>query len=147
MLAEPTIGDPLRLRYRDVLDGPYAEQAILELFDAMVAEVHDSALRDEEAWGEGMRNYPGWNWRSDFLTHEEEVAYARDWIRSRWSFVRGVYLEGGTAGRHDPRGRGHVSGRPLPSPHAPAGRRGTAASPSLRAGMLRLHPLGTVIRE
>ncbi|MBI2894316.1 MAG: CotH kinase family protein [Deltaproteobacteria bacterium] len=90
-LDEPTIGDPLRERYARVLDGPFALGEVTDLFDGMAAEVRDAALRDEERWAGEMRAYPGWSWREDFTTHEEEVEYVRDWLTGRWTFVQGIY--------------------------------------------------------
>ncbi len=91
LLALPEFGDPLRARYGDTLRGPYEQGALLALFDEMIDEIHPSALRDEAKWGEQYRTYDGWNWRDDFVGHEEEAAYTREWIEARWEFLEGIY--------------------------------------------------------
>jgi spore coat protein H len=90
-LAAPTIGDPLRERYSEALQGVYAVEEILALVDEMIVEVDAGARRDERMWSEQYRNYGGWNWRDDFLTYDEEVAYLKKWIEDRWAFVDGIY--------------------------------------------------------
>ena len=90
-LAEPSIGDPLRARYGEVLAGVYASAEVLALYDAMIAEIDPSARRDEGLWGQQYIDYGGWNWRDDFLTYENEVLYMRQWIADRWAFVDGIY--------------------------------------------------------
>ncbi len=90
-LAEPTLGNPLRARYGQVLAGAYAIDDILALYDAMIAEIDASARRDEGLWGQQYKDYGGWNWRKDFLTYEEEVLYMRQWMKDRWAFVDAIY--------------------------------------------------------
>lgn len=90
-LKLPTIGDPLRARYGEVLGGLYKVDDVLALTDAMIAETAESARRDEVRWVDQYRNYGGWNWRKDFTTYEQEVVYLRQWIKDRWAFVDGVY--------------------------------------------------------
>ncbi len=90
-LELPSIGDPLRARYGDVLKDIYAVGDVLALTDAMLAETAASARRDEGRWSDEYRNYNGWNWRNDFTTYEEEVDYLRQWIADRWAFVDAIY--------------------------------------------------------
>lgn len=90
-LAAPAIADPLRARYGEALHGAYALEDILARVDAMSEEIEPSALRDEGRWGLEYRNYDGWSWRTDFLTHEQEVEYLRQWIVDRWTYVDGIY--------------------------------------------------------
>ena len=90
-LAEPTLGNPLRARYGQVLAGAYAIDDILALYDAMIAEIDASARRDEGLWGQQYKSYGGWNWRKDFLTYEQEVLYMRQWMKDRWAFVDAIY--------------------------------------------------------
>lgn len=91
LLSEPTFGEPLRARYGEALQGVYAVEEILALVEEMIVEVDAGARRDERMWSEQYRNYGGWNWRDDFLTYDEEVAYLTQWIEDRWSFVDGLY--------------------------------------------------------
>lgn len=86
-LAEPTLAGPLRDRYRAALAGPLAAEELVGLVDAYAAEIRASALRDQRRWGEAYRDYPMWSDRTDFLTFEEEVAYVREWILTRWGVI------------------------------------------------------------
>ena len=87
----PGIGDPLRARYGEALQGIYDVDAVLERVDAMLDETADSALRDEGRWATQYQTYGGWNWRNDFTTYDEEVEYLRQWIIDRWAFVDAIY--------------------------------------------------------
>ena len=91
ILAAPTLGDPLRARYGEVLGDVYALDAILARLDAMLAETAPSARRDQGRWGEQYKSYAGWNWRADFLDYDAEAAYLRQWIVDRWTFVAALY--------------------------------------------------------
>lgn len=90
-LADPAMGDPLRARYAASLADIYAADRILDRVDEMALEVQDSAHRDEELWAAQYQTYGGWNWRTDFLDHDAEMAYLRQWIADRWAFVAAVY--------------------------------------------------------
>lgn len=87
MLADAAIGPAMRADLADALVGPVALPDVLALLDAMAAEVHASALRDEARWGAAVRGYGGWSFRDDFLDHDAEVAYVRAWIEARWAFA------------------------------------------------------------
>lgn len=91
MLDEPTIGPELRARYMDTLDQQYEFDALFATIDEWVAENHDSALRDQQQWGQAYTQYGGWNWRSDFLDHEGELQYMRDWLLDRWDYLYSLY--------------------------------------------------------
>ncbi len=90
-LSEPSIGDPLRARYGTVFDHQYELDEVLSLYDQMIAEIGASALRDEGRWATEYQSYGGWSWRSDFLTHKQEVDYTRQWIIDRWTWVNSLY--------------------------------------------------------
>ncbi|MCB9569951.1 MAG: CotH kinase family protein [Myxococcales bacterium] len=90
-LALPTIGTPLRARYGAVLQDTYEVEWILNRVDQLIAEIDPSAHRDEGRWGALYKTYPGWKWRVDFTTYEEEVVYLKQWISDRWAFVDGLY--------------------------------------------------------
>ncbi|HEY0134135.1 MAG TPA: CotH kinase family protein, partial [Nannocystis sp.] len=79
-LELPAIGDPLRARYGEALQGVYQIDAVLERLDGMLDETADSALRDEGRWATQYQTYGGWNWRDDFTNYDEEVEYLRQWI-------------------------------------------------------------------
>ena len=89
--ALPSIDGPLRARYGEALGGVYAADEILARVDAMLAETEPSARRDAGKWDPLYQTYGGWNWRSDFLDYDGEVAYLRQWIEDRWAFVDALY--------------------------------------------------------
>lgn len=89
--AEPTIGNPLRARYDQVLHDQYDAQKILGIIDEYIARIDASALRDEVKWQKAYRSYGGWSSRTDFTTYPEEVAYVKAWISQRWTFQDGLY--------------------------------------------------------
>lgn len=91
LLAGP-LAPGMRQRYSEVLASKaYALDDLIALYDGMVAEVKASALRDEQLWGERYRNFGHWNKRSDFTTHEQEVAYVRTWLRERHAYLQTLY--------------------------------------------------------
>ena len=90
-LELPTIGDPLRARYGEVMGGVYDIDAVLARLDGMLDETAVSGLRDEGRWGAQYQSYGGWNWRDDFTTYDGEVEYLRQWIIDRWALVDAIY--------------------------------------------------------
>lgn len=91
LLADPAIGDPLRARYAAALKDVYAVDGVLDRVDELALEVVDSAHRDEQLWAPQYQTYGGWNWRTDFLDHDAEMDYLRQWIADRWAFVAAIY--------------------------------------------------------
>ena len=91
MLDAPSIGPGLRQRYMAVLDDQYALEELLGLVDEWEQENLDCALRDVARWGDDYLGYGAWNWRTDFLTHEQEVDYVRDWLTERWAYLATLY--------------------------------------------------------
>ncbi len=84
ILEQPSLIDPIRARYRLILQLTLPKQEVLELYDALQAEVRLAAPRDELRWGNDYRTFERWNTRTDFLTYEQEVGYVREWIGKRW---------------------------------------------------------------
>ena len=74
-----------------VLDDQYALEELLGLVDEWEQENLDCALRDVARWGDDYLDYGAWNWRTDFLTHEQEVDYVRDWLTERWAYLATLY--------------------------------------------------------
>jgi len=93
LLTEPETRDPLLARFREVLDGVWSADAIVAQLDAWNAELRDVALRDEKRWGAAYADFFSGRRANDLLTHEQEVAYVRQWIFDRHAFVRDVFLE------------------------------------------------------
>jgi spore coat protein CotH len=87
LLANDTFGPALEARYQEVLHNQYDLPALLQLVDSMTEELRPSALRDERLWGEAYQSFGGWSFRGDYLSFEEESAYVRSWLESRWNFV------------------------------------------------------------
>jgi spore coat protein H len=91
LLAGP-LAPSMRQRYAEVLASKaYAIDDVIALYDGMVAEVKESALRDELKWGERYRNFGHWNKRTDLTKHEQEVSYVRGWIRERHAYLQTLY--------------------------------------------------------
>lgn len=91
ILEDPTLGPALEARYGEELNGPFATDTVLALFDSYVAEIEESARRDEQKWQDDYRNYMLWASRTDFTTFQEEVAYVRQWIADRHTFIDAIY--------------------------------------------------------
>ncbi len=84
MLADPSIAEPMRERYRAMLRGELSVEGVLGLIDQYARELAPAARRDEARWGEAYRDFWRWRTRTDFTTHEEEIEYLRQWVRTRW---------------------------------------------------------------
>jgi hypothetical protein len=87
MLADPAIAEPMRERYRQLLRGPWKLEEVEKLIDGYVRELGPVAKRDEARWGQQYREFERWSDRTDFTTHEQEVAYLRQWVRERWRML------------------------------------------------------------
>ncbi|NVJ20428.1 CotH kinase family protein [Myxococcus sp. AM011] len=99
LLADPTFAGPMRQRYQALLRDELKLEAVLALIDTYEKETSAVAKRDWARWqleyramgapgtvGEG--NFPAWYQRTDFLTYEEELAYVRQWVRTRWPVLQ-----------------------------------------------------------
>lgn len=84
LLASPVHGPPLRARFAEALAGPLSEVEVLALFDDMVADVEQSARKDQAAWGAAYAEYYP---RADLQDFDGEVAYTRGWIEQRWTYL------------------------------------------------------------
>jgi spore coat protein H len=82
---------PLRARYAAALTDVYSLDRVLDRVDELALEVLDSAHRDELLWASQYQTYGGWNWRDDFVDHDLEMLYLRQWIADRWAFVAALY--------------------------------------------------------
>ncbi len=91
MLDDATLGPTLTARYQAMLAGPLSEDAVLAMFDAMVAETAGVAVRNQRKWGAQYRSFSRWSGRNDFLDYAGEVAYTRQWIHTRWAMLRARY--------------------------------------------------------
>jgi spore coat protein H len=91
MLLDPGLGPPLRARYAAALTDVYSLDRVLDRVDELALEVLDSAHRDELLWASQYQTYGGWNWRDDFVDHDLEMLYLRQWIADRWAFVAALY--------------------------------------------------------
>lgn len=89
--ADPSSRALIRDRYRSALTAPWKKETLLALVDTYAAQIRESALRDEKKWGPAFRTFPKWSSRTDFTSHEDEVAYLRYWIDERWDFWAGEH--------------------------------------------------------
>ncbi|HYH97715.1 CotH kinase family protein [Hyalangium sp.] len=87
MLQDPAIAEPMRERYRQLLQGPLSKEEVLRLIDGYARELDAAARRDEARWGEQYRTYERWADRTDFTTWSEEVDYLRQWVDQRWDLL------------------------------------------------------------
>jgi spore coat protein H len=81
---------PLLARYGEVLANEWELGSVLESFDRWAAENENVALRDESKWAASYAAAFA-DYRSSFTTHQEEVAYVRQWIIDRWTFAADDY--------------------------------------------------------
>lgn len=91
ILADETMGPALEARYGRELQGPLAAQVVIDLFDSMVTEIEQSALRDEQKWQDDYRSYRLWQERTDFTTFQEEIQYVRRWLSERHTYLDTLY--------------------------------------------------------
>jgi spore coat protein H len=91
LLAEPATRTPLLTRFRTTLRDEWELTSVLQTFDAFAAEIQDVAVRNERLWGATYRETFA-EYRTDFTTHAEEIAFMRQWIIDRWTFVANDYL-------------------------------------------------------
>ncbi len=93
LLAHPTIGPEIALRYKATLEsGPFTVANLNSMIDGYMAEIGMAAARDWQRWQNEYRNFDRWSWRKgSFTTHLEEVSYVRAWISERWDFVHTNY--------------------------------------------------------
>lgn len=85
MLEDPAIAEPMRERYRTLLQGTLRAEVVLALIDQYASELAPAARRDEAHWRQQYLDFVRWRDRTDFTTFDEEVEYLRRWVRTRWS--------------------------------------------------------------
>jgi spore coat protein H len=85
LVLDPVMRAPLDDRYADILAERVPIAEMLARFDEMAEEIEISAKRDERKWGNQYRSFFRWADRNDFLTWEEEVAFVRAWMETRWA--------------------------------------------------------------
>ncbi len=92
LLDHPTHGDAIRQRYKDTLeDGAFSLDSLEALIDGYEAEIHLAAARDWARWEAEYRSFSRWSDRGDFTSHEQELAYVRNWVAERWQFALDRY--------------------------------------------------------
>lgn len=87
LLSDPVYGPRMRARMREQLASTYDAGAIDDRIDTWMERIGPSTARDWEKWGESYRTYGGWSWRTDWTSHEEEVAYLRTWVQERAGYM------------------------------------------------------------
>jgi CotH protein len=90
LLAEPTTREPLIARFQQVLANEWEVGSVLQSFDGWAAEIAGAAARNERKWNPDFTAHFG-EFRPSFTTHDEEVAFVRQWIADRWSYVSDYY--------------------------------------------------------
>ncbi len=87
LVADPVLGPRVEARLRAHLAGPLAASAIDTRIDAWLDRAAPSAERDWAKWEASYRGYGGWYWRTDWTSHDEEVAYLRAWVGERAAYM------------------------------------------------------------
>jgi spore coat protein H len=91
LLAEPSTRGPLLTRFRNTLEDEWSLASVLQTLDGFAAEIQAVADRNERLWGATYRETFA-EYRTDFTTHAEEIAFMRQWIIDRWAFLADDYL-------------------------------------------------------
>jgi spore coat protein H len=93
LLSSTVHGPVMRARIASrIADGRLGTASAVARFDALIAKVRPSALRDERVWDGRYRDfYAATFGKSAFTTFEEEAAYAHDWIVARFDHLDAVY--------------------------------------------------------
>lgn len=91
-LAIDALRAELAQRYRAVLDDVLAVPEVDALVSDILAEIDPIAIaRDQARWRAEYESFDRWDERTDFTTHEEEVAYVRAWLAERWAILDESY--------------------------------------------------------
>lgn len=90
LLAEPATREPMLARFREVLANEWELGSVLQTYDAWAAEIAGAAARNERRWGADHISHFA-DYRPTFTTHDEELAFVRQWISDRWSHVSDYY--------------------------------------------------------
>lgn len=84
-------GEVMADRMREQLATTYSAESVLARIDDALERIEPSAERDWEKWEESYRTYGGWYWRTDWTSHDEEVAYLRAWVEARAGWMETWY--------------------------------------------------------
>lgn len=87
LLEDPTTREMLRTRYAALLGGTLSEAAMSTHVDAMWAEIEPAARRDWKRWSNAYQTFSRWVHRTDLTDLDAELAYLRQWIRTRWQHL------------------------------------------------------------
>jgi CotH protein len=90
LLSEPTTREPMIARLREVLANEWELGSVLQTYDAWAGEIAGVAARNERKWGADYVSHFA-DYRPTFTTHDEELAFVRQWISDRWSHVSDYY--------------------------------------------------------
>ncbi|WP_428267829.1 CotH kinase family protein [Haliangium sp.] len=91
VMSIPSLRDALAARYRAALDGPLATDALRGRIDALADEIAPVARRDQDRWRSTYESYEGWEGRTDYTSHDEELEYLKTWIDTRWALLDARY--------------------------------------------------------
>jgi spore coat protein H len=94
LLADPEHGARIRTRFHAALDdGPFALDSVLALIDDYQAAIDFGARRDWARWEPQYRAYGLWSDRTDWTSHDQEVAYLKSWLADRTAAIRAALDE------------------------------------------------------
>lgn len=87
LLADPRFRDPLRCRWEALRAGPFADDALEAVVDALAWPIREAAARDDARWGTlGVWVWPNWYVGE---THADEVAWLSEWLGERAAWLDG----------------------------------------------------------
>jgi spore coat protein H len=89
--SHPTMAADLRARYSSMLKGALSKEAVLALFDQMVAETAVSGKRDDRKWQTQYQAQFRSSRSKDFLDSAGEAAYVRTFIENRWAALLSLF--------------------------------------------------------
>ncbi len=89
LFEDATLGPETRASWRAFVTGPASAEVLIQVLDAMAAEIAPAAKRDNRRWWVEHLAFPRWSARTDFADFDGELDYIRAWIRARWQVMAG----------------------------------------------------------
>ncbi len=90
LLDSRAYGRDMSQRFRDQRQSVFHPDNTGAMIDAYIARIDASARRDWSVWADDYYSYGGWSWRTNWTDYDGEVAYVRDWVDKRWTFIESL---------------------------------------------------------
>jgi hypothetical protein len=91
LFANPAFAARMTDRLHAAMAGPLASDAVVARIEDHLARIEPSAERDWDKWGGQYRSYGGWSWRTDWTSHDQEIAYLEGWVEDREAYMSEWY--------------------------------------------------------